>query len=400
MSILYSGVLPLSKPQGATLISEEIKDQILRSDKVVIAVGYVSQGGIEHLSRLIDDSGVQDITLVAGMYRNSGIPSSAYNAMRGLQEHWKQKDLGRVLLVDNMSYHGKLYAFWHDGKLQTTIIGSANLSIIGLDNANNRQYEISTTIEDEKENAAINKHLKDLIERCTTSIDDMGHFKIIPDRIPELKGIAGVKELSESSVTDALDRQTDTTFRIEIKAPTYANRFSTKSSDYAISNINVAYGRGRKNKNGTYSPRNWFETQITVSKSITTIPGYPIDGPFYVVTEDGYQFVCNTGGDNGKQFSAYGTDRVFGRWIKGRLIADGLLRQFDNKDQDTNGDGIVTKEMLAKDHMQSLVITKTDCKEFGRVYGTKKNGRIDRSIYVEQPLDVWTIQLSDEEADA
>lgn len=64
--------------------------------------------------------------------------------------------------VKAFKYHGKLYAFYRDGKPISAIIGSANLGVIKLEANNRRQYEISAISENETEIEEIVKHINEL----------------------------------------------------------------------------------------------------------------------------------------------------------------------------------------------------------------------------------------------
>ena len=109
--------------------------------------------------------------------------------------------------------------------------------------------------------------------------------------------------------------------------------------------------------------RDWYETQFTVSKSITLLPGYPKKNvAFYVITDDGYTFKAHTTSDGNKQFSAVGDELILGRWIKGRLAAAGLVTPVNDTQLDVDRTGMITKEMLAAYGCNTLVLTKTNQK--------------------------------------
>jgi hypothetical protein len=116
-----------------------------------------------------------------------------------------------------------------------------------------------------------------------------------------------------------------------------------------------------------------------VNKSITLLPGYPEKNvPFYVVTDDGYTFKAHTTSDGNKQFSAVGDELILGRWIKGRLVAAGLVTPVNDTQLDTDRLGMVTKEMLDAYGCNTLVITKTNQKM------EDENGNL---------LDVWLLSF-------
>ena len=53
MKVLYSNMLPLGIQDNQETIDESIKKQIAKSDRVDIAVGYVSLASLVELDRLV-----------------------------------------------------------------------------------------------------------------------------------------------------------------------------------------------------------------------------------------------------------------------------------------------------------------------------------------------------------
>ena len=125
---------------------------------------------------------------------------------------------------------------------------------------------------------------------------------------------------------------------------------------YTKSNVNVCYAAPRNKRKS----RDWYETQLTVSKEITRIEGYPEKNvPFFIVTDDGYWFKAHTTSDGNKQFSAVGDELIMGRWLKGRLAAAGLVTPVNDTKKDTDRKGMITKEMLKEYGCDSLYLKKT-----------------------------------------
>ena len=74
MKVLYSNMLPLGIQDNQETIDESIRQQIEKSDRVDIAVGYVSLASLEELDKLIAESQIKKIVLVIGMYYIEGMP--------------------------------------------------------------------------------------------------------------------------------------------------------------------------------------------------------------------------------------------------------------------------------------------------------------------------------------
>lgn len=392
---LFTNVAPLIVPEKET-IKYNIENNLSTSDEIKIAVGYFSTLGLSKLNEWVHKYHIKDVTLIGGMYSVDGIPESVYIKMMDIAKIWEEEKIGKILLVNNMNYHGKIYTFWRKHKIVKTILGSANLGAIAPSASTQRQYELATIIADPAENQLYAEHLEKLAKFTTPASDAANRFKKIHEKIALLDGIEDVETLTKSTVNHVKNSVEDEVLRIPIKAPYYADRFNTDRGSYSHSNINVCYAKGRLNsKTHKRDPRNWFEVQVTCDVSLIDKEYYPRTAPFFIITDDGYMFEAHTTSDNHKQLSAYGSDRVIGRWIKGRLVATGLLKAYDNVEHDTDRDGMVTVEMLNRSHMRVLELHKTKLKRLGKVYSLNAKGRLDKKKPPKyRALDVWYATFS------
>lgn len=397
MAVLFSNVPPLRVDEKKT-IAYNIEKSIKESDYVEIAVGYLSVKGLVKLDELVNSSSVKKIVLIAGMYYVDGIPASIFNKIVDINHKWEKEKIGQIRLVNNMSYHGKLYSFWKEDKIFRTIVGSANLGVLSPTDKTQRQYEVAAIVENKDDNLAIAAHLKALERNSTSAADISKHFKKLHEKINLLEGIDGVETITDSILKSFEKQENGVVLKIPIKAPSYKDRFNSKNRrSYTKSNINVCYGSGRKNtKNNTTDSRDWLEVQITCSKKLRAIEGYPKTArPFYIATDDHYMFEAHTTSSNHKQLSAYGTDRIFGRWIKGRLVASGLLTAFDKVSEDKDRKGMITTEMLERSNMSFLELHKTLIKRSGYVYDLTSTGKLNKkkAPHLEN-LDVWVAKFT------
>ena len=92
------------------------------------------------------------------------------------------------------------------------------------------------------------------------------------------------------------------------------------------SNLNLFNGKGRINKNGVLTKRDWFEVQLTIPRNITGKTVYP-KGSFTAYTPDGYTIQMNTSGDYHKNFGSEKDLKIFGKWIKGKLQSAKVLKK-------------------------------------------------------------------------
>lgn len=357
MKLLYSNILPLGTDNGQETVSDRFFDEARSSERIDIATGYVSKASLLELDSLIESANIRNITLTIGMYFVEGMPEGTYHTALGINKKWRDAGIGEIRMVRAFKYHGKLYAFYKDGEVKSAILGSANLGVIKLEASNRRQYEVSAVTTDRDECAEIATLIAKLASpSCSVNIEDAVGMPIIREVNTSLVGVDTVDQIPQAEVSLYEKHKTTTSFIIPIKVPAADERFMDDGKHYTKSNLNVSYAAPRSARKA----RDWFETQFTVSKSITRQEGYPEKGkPFFVVTDDGYTFKVHTTSDGNKQFSAVGDELILGRWVKGRLAAAGLVTPVNNTLSDTQRMGMITKEMLAAYGCDTLVLTKT-----------------------------------------
>jgi hypothetical protein len=376
MKLLYSNILPLGTENGQETVSDRFFNEARASDRIEIATGYISKASLLELDALVDSADIKRITLTIGMYFVEGMPEGTYHTALEINKKWKDVGIGEIRMVRAFKYHGKLYAFYEGGEVKSAILGSANLGVIKLEASNRRQYEVSAVTTDRDECAEIATLIAKLASpSCSVNIEDAAGMPIIREVNTSLVGVDTVDQIPQAEVSLYEKHKTSTSFILPIKVPAAAERFMDDGKHYTKSNLNVSYAAPRSARKA----RDWFETQFTVSKSITRQEGYPEKGkPFFVVTDDGYTFKVHTTSDGNKQFSAVGDELILGRWVKGRLAAAGLVTPVNNTLADTQRLGMITKEMLAAYGCDTLVLTKT----------TQRKEDEDGSI-----LDVWVLSF-------
>ena len=165
------------KPSDKKSIRDTFEEILAQSDKLEVAVGYVSVKGLQRIDELVEKYKIKDIKLACGMYSVDGLPESIKNEIIRLHEKWRRVGIGEIYVVKNMDYHGKLYNFWKDGKPFRSIVGSANLGALAPTGRTMRQYELANTIENEKENQELAEFIDDLIKKCCVSADNMDSIK-------------------------------------------------------------------------------------------------------------------------------------------------------------------------------------------------------------------------------
>lgn len=383
MKLLYSDILPLGLEEGQIGIVDCFREQIAQSDRIEIAVGYVSKASLEELDALIEKYKVDNVSLIIGMYYADGIPEGTYHTALAINEKWRAAGIGEILITMAFKYHGKLYVFYKNGNAISGIIGSANLGVLKLEANNRRQYEVSafTTEADEcKSLTSLLLKLKD--NRCSTNIANLTNIPVIREVNTSLTGVDTVNQIPQTEVDRYKRHKTAISFPLLIKVPAFAERHMDDNKHYTKSNLNVSYAAPRSARKS----RDWYETQFTVSKQITQLEGYPEkNATFFVVTDDSYTFKAHTTSDGNKQFSAVGDELILGRWVKGRLAAAGLVTPANDTHADKDRLGMITKEMLAAYGCDTLILTKTDQK-------IEDEGKV--------LLDVWFLSFESAQAQA
>ena len=357
MKLLYSNILPLGTDEGQKTITETFNEYFQQADRVEIAVGYVSRASLEELDDMVDQNQTQKINLIIGMYYIEGMPEGSYHTAIKINKKWNNAGIGEIRMVRALKYHGKLYVFFKENKPIAAFVGSANLGVIKLEAANRRQYEISSMTTDTSECEEIMEFIEKLKRpSISANIAEISGMPLIYETNTSLTGIELVTQVPQSNVDFYRRCVAYASFLLPLKVPAYNERHMDDGKHYTKSNINVCYAAPRNKRKS----RDWFETQLTVSKEITRIKGYPEKNvPFYVVTDDGYWFKAHTTSDGNKQFSAVGDELIMGRWLKGRLAAAGLVNPVNDTQLDVDRTGMITREMLQEYGCDALYLKKT-----------------------------------------
>lgn len=357
MKLLYSDILPLAAEDGQQTIADCFKEQLTKADRLEIAVGYVSRASLEELDELAAECNIGTICLNIGMYYIEGMPESSYHTAVKINRKWADAGIGEIRMVRAFKYHGKIYCFYKDSKPFAAIIGSANLGVLKLEASNRRQYELASLTTDADECREIAEFLNKLKQpSCSANINEISDMPLIFEKNNALSGIELVTEVPPTNVEFYRRCAAYASFMLPLKVPAAAERHMDDGRHFTKSNINVCYAAPRSRRKS----RDWYETQLTVAKEITHIDGYPQKNvPFFIVTDDGYWFKAHTTSDGNKQFSAVGDELIMGRWLKGRLVAAGLVAPINDTQKDTDRKGMITKEILQEYGCENLYLKKT-----------------------------------------
>lgn len=380
MNLLYSNILPLGTDEGQNTIIDTIKEQITLSDRIDIAVGYVSRASLDELEHLAEQNNIKNICLIIGMYFVEGMPEGSYHTALKLNKKWQESGIGEIRIVKAFKYHAKLYAFYKDNLPFSAILGSANLGVIKPEANNRRQYELSSITTDKNELSELTQFIDKLkAPNISNNIADVVGMPLIHETNTALSGIELVTTVPQSNVDFYKRCAAYASFLLPLKVPSYDERHMDDGKHFTKSNVNVCYAAPRSKRKS----RDWYETQLTVAKEITRIEGYPEKNkPFFIITDDGYWFKAHTTSDGNKQFSAVGDELIMGRWLKGRLAAAGLVKPVNDTQADTDRTGMITKEMLQEYGCENLYLKKT-----GQTALDENGNSLDVWMLSFKPLD-------------
>ncbi|GIP45058.1 restriction endonuclease [Paenibacillus sp. J45TS6] len=348
MRLLCSDILPLRIEDSQKAFIKYFNEAASNCDYLEIAVGYVSKASLKELRKIVEENRINKVCLNIGMYFLEGMPEGTYHAAVSLNEAWRKSGIdGEVRIVKTFKYHGKLYTFYKEGKPIAGIVGSHNLGAIKLEASNRRQYEVSTVTEIPQEIEEISNIINKLKQpNCSANIQEV-NIPIIREVNSALVDQEFVTRITSDEINAYQSKMTDISFEIPLKVP--VNHEDPKMRG---SNTNVCYAKGRK--------RVWWEIEIVVSNKIKELQGYPeYQVPFMAVTDDGWKFKAWTCGQNNKNLYSKDDLKIMGRWIKGRLVAAGLVEPVNQVEADTAFEGLITEEMLEKYGRKSITLTKT-----------------------------------------
>lgn len=252
MKLLYSDILPLGTYEDQVTISDRIHSEIQNADKVEVAVGYVSKASLEELDELVSENNIENIKLLIGMYYVEGMPEGSYHTAMALNEKWRATGIGEIRVAKAFKYHGKLYSFYKDDLIKSSIVGSANLGVIKMEANNRRQYEVSAITTDAQECSEIATLIAKLMaDNCSSNIADITDMPIIREINTSLTGVDTVEQITQTEVNIYERHKTDISFVLPIKVPRFAERHMDDNRHFTKSNLNVSYAAPRQaQKNG------------------------------------------------------------------------------------------------------------------------------------------------------
>lgn len=277
-----------------------------------IATGYITNDSIAALKQIVEfREGKLSLSLFIGMNYLEGFTRPQYMAVKELNTFLTDNNIGSVYLSPQALYHGKMYSFMKQDICLASFVGSSNLgSFVGT---SHNLIESDVLLKNE-EGFSINQYITSITKSLGKEFNSLPIIdKFIQNDVDILKGYTHVTKLTKDRLDYELMNRTGEYVDVPLKTE-------------AKSNLNTYFGKGKIK--GKYSPRGWYEVEIILGKKIPNRDLIPTkeDGPFSVITIDGYEFQCSTQGDYSKNFRSDFDLKILGRWIKGQMENSGVLQ--------------------------------------------------------------------------
>ncbi|MDG2496976.1 MAG: NgoFVII family restriction endonuclease [Aquiluna sp.] len=299
-SILIADSKSPIKSLGTRSFDDFFSAAFYKASHIDVVTGYVSEESLADLNFMLNRHlGLESFSMVVGMARFDGLTIAQKKALAETSAILERRDLGDLMVPTAIPVHAKMTLFRGGLDSPSALVGSSNLS--GLSKGL-RQWNAEIASDD--------KALTSDVQRAIWEIKKYSRdFGLVATEIPVIDNskrlLSGRSDVEPTS--PGLIASCDKIFDLELKCS-------------AKSNMNVFFGKGRS---GGRLPRPWYEIEVIVGSSITSLPGYPKkeDGSFRVRTDDGWKFDCRVSGDYNKNFRSANDLEVLGKWIKGRLEA-------------------------------------------------------------------------------
>lgn len=309
--------MPLNTPYRT--FADTFYSLIPEAIRIDIAVGYITADSLAELKQtLAYNSNIKTLNLLIGMHRWDKFTKLEYNAANDLNEYLRGEERGEVRLVTPFKFHGKLYCYSDSRGAFAGIIGSNNLS--SIIESGSRTYEASSLFRETEYAKKMRNFIEELSLKATENLADCEIIDFRQNNIL-LENHEHVDKISHDQLADCVSSLTDIRFVI----PLVKNGKVPEKS-----NLNVYFGKGRLvTSTGVIQPRHWYEVELIVPSTVTSLIGYPQketpEAVFDVITDDGWKFSCKVSGDYSKNFRSEDDLKILGKWIKGRLENAGVL---------------------------------------------------------------------------
>ena len=333
---------------------KEFESSLKISNNITIASGYIGTTTIEDLeTRLVSTAKKGSCKILIGMIYHGGVTAKQLTALSSLDNKLRAISDDNGVYITRQQYHGKIYEF----KLNEDIklyLGSSNFSKEGFAS----RLECTTLIKDEETQKGVSSYLHNLFKLETTIS--------LKDAALRVKSKSKTKSKASKELSDYIIPASEFP---DITTALGTCNIKLRVDSQPRSSFNLYFDKGRKNTNGKYAPRPWYEVEVTTTTDEIASPFYPKSkllskeskarkgsfDAYFEYDDKYYKIKMVVHADNGKNISSdksSGGRETLGRVIKGKLENAGLL---------TEGD-LITSDILdayGSDYIRLIKISDT-----------------------------------------
>lgn len=306
----------------------EIETQLNDANCLEVASGYFAWRLLDQLKpKLLNIARRGHCKLLFGMIYHERSTPNQKECLINIHNELSEINDSSGVFVTLRPYHGKVYRLVKNER-ERIYVGSSNFSVYGF----KRNMEFNLRITDPQERTATVDFLKFLfgpegIKREISSSLSNVDLKLKSDSD---KVVSGEKTLKDFQIDkNNFPSVSDTEFF----------KIRHRPNEQPRSSLNLYFDNGRKvNRNGkeVYTPRPWYEVEVTSQKTERDHKDYP-KGEWIAYVEDSgkyykLQMVTSSGDPNSPkaiQTSKSGGGRsVLGELIKGKMERCGVLNRY------------------------------------------------------------------------
>lgn len=338
----------------------EFKKNLKLTNNLTIASGYFGASTIlDFEDDLVDISRKGQCKILLGMIFHQGVTKKQNEALIRVNEKIRSVNEDSGIFISTTPYHGKIYNFnFHEGD-SNLYLGSSNFSQDGFASRN----ECTALISDHNIKQKVENYLTNLFStKLCLRLEEV-----------ELRSATKSKTKKPSKLLE--DYQIQAVDFPDITEAQGVCPIKLRVDSQPESGLNLYFGAGRRNQNGKFEPRPWYEIEIGAQRKDYENPYYPESKPnprpnsprsrsrlgaFTAFAEDDgkfYKFNMKVSADNGKNIASAeesGGRATLGKFIKGKLEKAGLLQEGE----------LITSEMLYEFGNDTIELHKLDSNRY------------------------------------
>lgn len=341
---------------------EEFKSSLKYASHLEVASGFFSYELLNELKpHFLKIASLGSCKLLFGMIYHERGSKKQIDCLINLNKELRKINSESGIYITIERYHGKIFRFISNNYGEKIYIGSSNLSYSGFGTFK----EFNLEIKDEQDKQDIRTFLKYLFHEKDTNKKIGFPIENIELR---LKNDKEDKETGESSLKNfEINKDSFPTKRINLPKM----RIMHRPQKQPKSSLNLYFEKGRKvkrNGRNLWTPRGWFEVEITSQKNEQLNNIYPKDNmkkfewTAYIQDNVGgkekyYKIpMISCSGKKGlpKSIQSKNNRHILGALIKGKMERSGALRKYE----------LITQETLASYGRDYIELYKINSKEY------------------------------------